>query len=106
MDILKDAEQHADKNAQETAAQRKGWVPAIASGVVVLLASIGIYGILQMQAAQKLMEVEAQMGGGPNPMEMVVRLEKRLKENPADLQGHDAGCGLILTRCRRGSGGG
>ena len=33
------------------------------------------------------MAVEAQMGGGPNPMEMVAKLEKRLKENPDDLQG-------------------
>ncbi len=87
LDILKEAGQRDDLNAQETAALRKGWIPAIASGLVVLLASIGIYGILQMQAAQKLMEVEAQMGGGPNPMEMVARLEKRLKENPDDLQG-------------------
>jgi cytochrome c-type biogenesis protein CcmH len=33
------------------------------------------------------MAVEAQMGGGPNPMEMVAKLEKRLKDNPDDLQG-------------------
>jgi cytochrome c-type biogenesis protein CcmH len=54
---------------------------------VVLIASVGIYSILQIQAAQKLMAVEAEMGGGPNPMEMVAKLEKRLKENPDDLQG-------------------
>jgi len=87
LEILKEAGQRDDRNGQETAAQRKGWVPAIASGLVVLLASIGIYSILQIQAAQKLMAVEEQMGGGPNPMEMVARLEKRLKENPDDLQG-------------------
>ena len=87
LDILKEPGQHDDRNGQETAAQRKGWIPAIASGLVVFVASIGIYGALQFQAAQKLQAVEAQMGGGPNPMEMVARLEKRLKENPDDLQG-------------------
>jgi len=90
LDILKDndAKQNdGGSNAQETTVQRKGWVPAIASGLVVLLASVGIYSALQIQAAQKLMAVEAQMGGGPNPMEMVAKLEARLKENPDDLQG-------------------
>jgi cytochrome c-type biogenesis protein CcmH len=87
LDILKEAGQHDGSNASEAAPQRKGWIPAISSGLVVLLASVGIYGALQFQAAQKLMAVEAQMGGGPNPMEMVAKLEKRLKENPDDLQG-------------------
>ena len=87
LDVLKESGMHDDGNSQENATQRKGWLPAIASGLVVLVASIGIYGGLQMQAAQKLQAVEAQMGGGPNPMEMVARLEKRLKDNPNDLQG-------------------
>jgi len=87
LDVLKESGMHDDGNSQENATQRKGWLPAIASGLVVLVASIGIYGALQMQAAQKLQAVEAQMGGGPNPMEMVARLEKRLKDNPDDLQG-------------------
>lgn len=87
LDMLKNTEQGDDSQAQETTVQRKGWVPAIASGLVVLLASVGIYSALQIQAAQKLMAVEAEMGGGPNPMEMVAKLEKRLKENPDDLQG-------------------
>ncbi len=87
LEILKDGRKGDDGNVHKTAPQRKGWVPAIASGLVVLLASIGIYSALQIQAAQKLMAVEAQMGGGPNPMEMVAKLEARLKENPDDLQG-------------------
>jgi cytochrome c-type biogenesis protein CcmH len=87
LDTLKDAAQHETGDQQKAASKRISWVPAIASGVVVLLASIGIYGALQFKAAQKLMAVEAQMGGGPNPMEMVANLEKRLKENPDDLQG-------------------
>ncbi len=87
LEVLKDGRQGGHSENQESAPQRKGWIPAIASGFVVLLASIGIYSALQIQAAQKLMAVEAQMGGGPNPMEMVAKLEARLKENPDDLQG-------------------
>jgi len=87
LDTFKDADQHETDDQKKVASKRKSWVPAIASGVVVLLASIGIYGALQFKAAQKLMAVEAQMGGGPNPMEMVAKLEKRLKDNPDDLQG-------------------
>ena len=86
LETLKDGRSREDSTAQEKALQRKGWVPAIASGLVVLLASVGIYSILQIQAAQKLMAIEAQMGG-PNPMEMVPKLEARLKENSDDLQG-------------------
>jgi cytochrome c-type biogenesis protein CcmH len=87
LDTLKGAAQHETSDQQKTSSKRTSWIAAIASGVVVLLASIGIYGALQFKAAQKLMAVEAQMGGGPNPMEMVANLEKRLKENPDDLQG-------------------
>jgi cytochrome c-type biogenesis protein CcmH len=87
LEILKDGREGDGSHTQEAAPKRKGWVPAIASGLVVLIASVGIYSILQIQAAQKLMAVEAEMGGGPNPMEMVAKLEKRLKENPDDLQG-------------------
>jgi cytochrome c-type biogenesis protein CcmH len=87
LDTFKDAAQHETDDQKKVASKRKSWVPAIASGMVVLLASIGIYGALQFKAAQKLMAVEAQMGGGPNPMEMVAKLEKRLKDNPNDLQG-------------------
>jgi cytochrome c-type biogenesis protein CcmH len=87
LEILKEEREGNSSHTQEVAQKRKGWVPAIASGLVVLLASVGIYSILQIQAAQKLMAVEAEMGGGPNPMEMVAKLEKRLKENPDDLQG-------------------
>jgi cytochrome c-type biogenesis protein CcmH len=87
LEILKDGRDGDGRDPQVASPQRKGWVPAIASGLVVLLASVGIYSILQIQAAQKLMAVEAEMGGGPNPMEMVAKLEARLKENPDDLQG-------------------
>jgi cytochrome c-type biogenesis protein CcmH len=87
LDTFKDTAQQDTGEQHRATTKRKNWVPAIASGLVVLFASVGIYGVLQFQAAQKLMAVEAQMGGGPNPMEMVAKLEKRLKENPDDLQG-------------------
>ncbi len=87
LETLKEVGQIAESRSKEMVPQNKGWIPAIASGVVILLASVGIYSFLQIQAAQKLMAVEAQMGGGPNPMEMVAKLEKRLKDNPDDLQG-------------------
>jgi cytochrome c-type biogenesis protein CcmH len=88
LDTVKEAVHHDETRDQHQAVSRpNSWLPAIASGVIVLLASIGIYGSLQFKAAQKLMAVEAQMGGGPNPMEMVAKLEKRLKDNPDDLQG-------------------
>jgi cytochrome c-type biogenesis protein CcmH len=86
IETLNDGKRGEDSKTTATP-QRKGWVPAIASGLVVLVASVGIYSMMQMQAAQKLMAVEAEMGGGPNPMEMVAKLEARLKENPDDLQG-------------------
>ncbi len=87
LEKLKDKKSGDDNKAHETTPQRKGWVPAIASGLVVLFASVSLYTVLQMQAALKFKAVEAQMGGGPNPMEMVAKLEARLKENPDDLQG-------------------
>ncbi len=87
LETLKIGRERDGTLTQDMVTQKKGWMPAIASAVVVLLASIGIYAALQIKAAQKLMAVESQMGGGPNPMEMVAKLEARLKENPDDLQG-------------------
>ena len=41
-----------------------------------------------MQAKQKFDRAQREMGQeGPNPLEMVARLEERLRENPDDLQG-------------------
>lgn len=87
LDTFKDLVHDETSEHQPATSKRIKWVPTIASALVVLLASISIYSALQFKAAQKLMAVEAQMGGGPNPMEMVTKLEKRLKDNPDDLQG-------------------
>ncbi len=87
LECLKDKKGGNVVSEQENTPHRTSWIPAVASGLVVMLASVGLYSLLQIQAAQKLMAVEAQMGGGPNPMEMVAKLEARLKENPNDVQG-------------------
>lgn len=64
------------------------WIPATICTAMVLLASFGIYAFVQWQAMQKLMNLQTQMGREtPNPLEMVARLEERLRENPDDLQG-------------------
>ena len=79
-----------DPQSQETVptARRRSWLPALACATAVLLASFGIYGFVQWQAIQKLARTQNEMGqAGPNPLEMVANLEKRLKENPDDLQG-------------------
>lgn len=68
---------------------RKGrWLPATVCTVAVLLASFGIYGFVQWKAIQKLVRVQNEMGQeGPNPLEMVARLEERLRKDPNDVQG-------------------
>ena len=72
----------------ESPPSKKIWLPATVCAVLVLLASFGIYGFVQWQALQKLVSVQNQVGqAGPNPLEMVASLEKRLQENPDDLEG-------------------
>jgi cytochrome c-type biogenesis protein CcmH len=87
LEIMKKDVPYETGQPQVAVPKQKNWLPVVASGMVVLFASVGIYSAIQFKAAQKLMAIESQMGGGPNPMEMVAKLEKRLKENPDDLQG-------------------
>lgn len=87
LEELKNGEGSKTEKARLETGHRGGWLRAVASGLVVFLASMGIYGILQFQQGQKILEAQERMGGGPNPLEMVARLEARLKENPDDLQG-------------------
>ncbi|MGH7164088.1 MAG: tetratricopeptide repeat protein [Nitrospiraceae bacterium] len=64
------------------------WVGAVLPGLVVLIASFGIYFYLQGRSLQNLAALQSQSGSGvPDPREMVARLEARLKENPDDLKG-------------------
>ena len=69
------------------------WASAISLGIVVLASSTGIYFSLQWKendqrlANQRNSQVPMGGQGMPDPLEMVARLEKRLKENPNDLQG-------------------
>lgn len=87
LEELKHITEPPAEEARRLSAHRGGWGRAVASGLAVLLASLGVYGVLQFQQAQKILEAQERMGGGPNPLEMVARLEKRLQENPDDLQG-------------------
>ena len=65
------------------------WVVAVIPSLLVILLSCGIYGLLQWQAMQKIVALQQQIGTqeGPNPLEMVARLEKRLREDPNNLDG-------------------
>ena len=87
LEELKEMEASPAAELTDRRTRRGGWGRAIASGLVVLLASLGIYGLLQFQQGQRILEAQERMGGGPNPLEMVAKLEARLKENPDDLQG-------------------
>ena len=87
LEELKEIEASPAAELASGTTRRGGWGRAIASGSIVLLASLGIYGLLQFQQGQRILEAQERMGGGPNPLEMVAKLEARLKENPDDLQG-------------------
>ena len=87
LEELKEIEASPAAELTSGTTRRGGWGRAIASGFIVLLASLGIYGLLQFQQGQRILEAQERMGGGPNPLEMVAKLEARLKENPDDLQG-------------------
>jgi len=88
LDHLQSQDSAQQIEGTDSTIRKRIWVPATVCTVAVLLASFGIYGFVQWQAIQKLARVQNQMGGeGPNPLEMVARLEERLRENPDDLQG-------------------
>lgn len=72
------------------------WVSPIILAFVVLGSASGIYsyvhGRIGLEAKQVAQEQQGQSSapsgqGMPNPLEMVARLEARLRENPNDLQG-------------------
>ena len=76
------------KTPKATPARGHSWAGAVTSIAVVLLLSSGIYGFLQWRNVQKLVDLQTQMPTeGPDPREMVGRLEERLRENPNDLEG-------------------
>jgi len=68
--------------------RRRAWIPATICGLFVIVASLGVYTFVQWQMIQKLAAVQGLGGAGqPNPLEMVAKLEARLKDHPDDLQG-------------------
>ena len=66
----------------------RAWGSATAASLIVLLSAIAIYGFLQWQTMNRLVNAQAEMSAQmPDPRDMVARLEARLKENPDDVQG-------------------
>ncbi|MCI0528039.1 MAG: tetratricopeptide repeat protein [Nitrospira sp.] len=71
------------------------WVGPVILGLLVVGSASGIYsymnGKIGLEAQKAARENQAQSGssqqGMPNPIEMVARLEARLRQNPNDLQG-------------------
>ena len=91
LELLQKDAAHTTTAAPSGQKRRRVWIPATVCGLIVLLSSLGTYLWVQVQALEKLnAAAQAQTaggGGGPNPLEMVARLEKRLKKNPDDLEG-------------------
>ncbi len=91
LDRIEDLERQSlepETEGEAPPSRKRIWLPATVCSVTVLLASFGIYGFVQWQAIQKLARVQNEMRQeGPDPLEMVAKLEERLRENPDDLQG-------------------
>ena len=64
------------------------WAISVTLSVVVIGSAAGIYSYIQgKQRAQQVAQEQGQQNlAMPNPLEMVARLEARLRENPNDLQ--------------------
>ena len=99
--ILDKLESLPSKNAPASPSSRSGlqshaamkWAGSAALSLVVIGTAAGLYGYIEgkigLEAQKRIVEQGGVPGsqGMPNPVEMVARLEKRLKENPNDLQG-------------------
>ena len=89
LEMLQKAASQDTETSQATPTRKRTWIPITICVVTVLLSSLGTYLWVQVQALEKLQATQAQTAGGagPNPLEMVARLEKRLAKNPDDLEG-------------------
>jgi cytochrome c-type biogenesis protein CcmH len=65
------------------------WAISVVMSLVIIGSTAGIYSYIQgkQQGQQVVQEQGQQNQDMPNPLEMVARLETRLRENPNDLQG-------------------
>ncbi len=64
------------------------WVGGVVTALVVLVSSSGIYLYMHWRQNQALETLQTRLGSGtPNPLEMVAKLEARLRSNPNDLKG-------------------
>ncbi|MEC9005666.1 MAG: c-type cytochrome biogenesis protein CcmI [Nitrospirota bacterium] len=84
------ATQTHESSTEQTKKTGAAWGSAIAASLIVLVLSVGIYSFLQWRTINRLVDIQTQMTAqqGPDPREMVARLEARLKKNPDDAQGH------------------
>ncbi len=92
LDRLELLQKNASTQAEDspkTSTRKRTWIPATICAFVVLLSSLGTYLWVQVKAMEELAATQGQApgGGGPNPLEMVAKLEKRLSKNPDDLEG-------------------
>jgi cytochrome c-type biogenesis protein CcmH len=75
----------------QAAPSRSSWLFIPALGLLIAAGSAGVYKLVHMRFEQQQFASAAREGGGGgppiNPVEMVARLEERLKRNPDDLQG-------------------
>lgn len=83
------AQQEEKRPVSQTtpASPRRVWIPLIACTALVMAASLGIYTFVHWQALQRMVANSSPASGAPNPLEMVARLEERLRNNPDDLEG-------------------
>lgn len=87
--LNKERRQHGLK-AAHVSSSVFSWAAPLVLGVVVAGGAGGVYNYLDWRQNQVIaaMQAPAQPPEGmPNPLEMVARLEARLKENPDDLEG-------------------
>ncbi|MFQ5543629.1 MAG: c-type cytochrome biogenesis protein CcmI [Nitrospiria bacterium] len=77
------------RKGKQSASTGKVWLSVIFLGFLVGGGSTGTYKLVHWKFAQESVVSDNGMAAQPpiNPAEMVARLEKRLKENPDDLQG-------------------
>ena len=88
LEILQKEASDDTSTSQPIPTRKRIWLPATICAVTVLLSSLGTYLWVQVQAMEKLNAAQAQTAGGngPNPLEMVAKLEERLRKTP-DLDG-------------------
>lgn len=91
LDLLEALRAPQPHRFSKKAATQKGgapWVFSLILGITVAMGATGVYTLVHWKIERRqAAEVSAASQPQINPAEMVARLEKRLKDNPNDLQG-------------------